>query len=143
MPHIPFPQSITKIQEIHSTPSPRALTNNKSNKKEISYENLPQGTKNRFKKNIIPLALDTTGALKPWSTPSDEAIIEVWNLVFGDEHPIDEGDIECRRFVVAKTLVGATFFSSSFLVGSVPWLVGTLSPLFDHERPIQATFSEL
>ena len=105
MPHILFPQSITKIQEIHSTPSPRALTNNKSNKKEISYENLPQGTKNQFKKNIIPLALDTTGILKPWSTPSDEAIIEVWNLVFGDEHPIDEGDIECHRFVVAKTLV--------------------------------------
>ena len=84
-----------------------------------------------------------TGALKPWSTPSDETIIEVWNLVFGDDHPIDDGDTKCRRFVVAKTLVGATFFSSSFLVGSVPWLVGTRSPLFDPEQPIQAAFLDL
>ena len=115
MPHFPFPQSITKIQEIHSTPSPGALVTNKSHrKKEISYESLPQGTKSRFKKNILPLALDTTGALKPWSTLSDETIIEVWNLVFGVDHPIDEGDTECYLFVVAKTLVGAPFFHLYF-----------------------------
>jgi hypothetical protein len=92
-------------------PSPRALATNRSHKKkEISYENLPQGTKHRFKRDVIPLALDTTGTLKPWNTPSDEAIIEVWNLVFGDDHPINEGDIECFRFVIAKTLVSAPFF---------------------------------
>ncbi|KAH9020816.1 hypothetical protein EDB84DRAFT_1441670 [Lactarius hengduanensis] len=66
-------KSITKIREIHLTPSPRndLLTTNKSHKKkEIMYENLPLGTKNRFKKSVIPLALDTAGALKPWNTPS-------------------------------------------------------------------------
>lgn len=101
-------QSITKIREIHSTPSPRndLLTANKSHKKkEISYENLPLGTKNRFKKSVIPLALDTTGALKPWNTPSDDTIVEVWNIIFGIDYPIDEGDTECNRFIVAKTLV--------------------------------------
>ncbi|KAH9162335.1 hypothetical protein EDB89DRAFT_2079814 [Lactarius sanguifluus] len=101
-------KSITKIQEIYSTPSPRndLLTANKSHKKkEISYENLPLGTKNCFKKSVIPLALDTIGALKPWNTLSDDTIVEVWNIVFGVDHPIDEGDTECDRFIVAKTLV--------------------------------------
>jgi hypothetical protein len=84
-------------------PSPRALTTNRSHKKkEISYENLPQGTKHRFKRDVIPLALDTTGALKPWNTPSDEAIIEVWNLVFGDDHPINEGDMTSSAFVLSS-----------------------------------------
>ncbi|KAI9442152.1 hypothetical protein H4582DRAFT_2126718 [Lactarius indigo] len=91
-------KSITKIREIHSTPSPRndLLMNKSHKKKEISYENLPQGTKNRFKRNVIPLVLDTTG---------DDTIVEIWNIVFGVDHPIDGGDTECYRFIVAKTLV--------------------------------------
>ncbi|KAI0251374.1 hypothetical protein BJV78DRAFT_1282636 [Lactifluus subvellereus] len=94
--------------EIHSTPSSRIdrLTMNKSHKKkELSYDSLPQGTKFRFKSKLIPLALDTTGALKPWNTPNDDTIIEVWNLVFGVDYPIDEGDTECYNFIVAKTLI--------------------------------------
>ncbi|KAI9434934.1 hypothetical protein H4582DRAFT_2080175 [Lactarius indigo] len=100
-------KSITKVREIHLAPSLHSdLVVNKSHKKkEISYENLPQGTKNRFKRKLIPLALDTTGALKPWNTPGDDTIVEVWNIVFGEDHPIDDGDTECYRFVVAKTLV--------------------------------------
>lgn len=128
--HVHLSQDITKIKDIHTTRSPRVLAANKPHKKkEISYESLPQGTKNRCKKNIVPLALDTTGALKLWSTPSDESITEVWNLVFGDEYPIDEGDTECYSFVVVKTLVSASFFSSSHLVGAVavPLPVGTRS----------------
>lgn len=109
LPLIPC-QSITKIQDIHSTPSRTSLTTIKSQKKkEISFECLPQGTKNRFKKEVLALALDTTGALKPWNTPSDDTIIEIWNLVFSIDHPIDEGDTECYRFSVAKTLVSDLF----------------------------------
>jgi hypothetical protein len=107
-----LPKSITKIREIHSTPSPRTnITTNKSQrKKEISYENLPQGTKNYFKTQVIPLALDTTGVLKPWTTPCDETIIEIWNLVFGRDHLIDEGDTGCYLFIIAKTLVSACLY---------------------------------
>ncbi|KAF8262345.1 hypothetical protein EI94DRAFT_1704851 [Lactarius quietus] len=104
------PKSITKIQDIHSMPSPRTnrLATNKcqaQKKKEISYESLPMGTKNDFKRKILPIALDTTGALKPWNTPCDDTIIEIWNLVFGADHPLDDGDTDCYRFIVAKTLI--------------------------------------
>ncbi|KAF8263242.1 hypothetical protein EI94DRAFT_1807541 [Lactarius quietus] len=98
--------SITKIQDIHLAPSPRANATNKSQKKkEISYESLPQGTKHQFKTQIIPIALDTTGALKPWNAPSNESIIEIWNLVFGDKYPLNDGDNECYHFIVAQTLI--------------------------------------
>jgi hypothetical protein len=101
-----------KIEEVHSTPSPRTnlVANKLHKKKEISFENLPQGTKNHFKKKLLPLALDTTGALKAWTTPCDDTIIEIWNIVFSAEYPIDEGDTDCYCFVVAKTLVSPFFF---------------------------------
>jgi hypothetical protein len=88
-------------------PSPHtSVTTNKSHKKkEISYDSLPLGTKNRFKSKVIPLALDTIGAMKPWNIPGDDAIIEIWNIVFSDDFPIDQGDTECYHFTVAKTLV--------------------------------------
>ena len=73
--------------------------------------------KNHFKKKVIPLALDMMGALKAWTTPCDDTIIKIWNIVFGADYPIDEGDNECYRFVVAKTLV-STF---SFLFSWVSW----------------------
>lgn len=91
-------------------PCTNSAANKSHKKKEISYESLPQGTKNRFKRHILPLALDTTGALKPWNTPCDDTIIEIWNLVFGVDYPINGGDIECYRFIVAKTLVSPFFF---------------------------------
>ncbi|KAF8258244.1 hypothetical protein EI94DRAFT_1815782 [Lactarius quietus] len=110
-PYIMFPQLITKIQDIHSAPSPRANAANKSQKKkEISYESLPQGTKHQFKTQIIPIALDTTGTLKPWNAPSDESIIEIWNLVFGDKYPLNDGDNECYHFIVAQTLVSTLIY---------------------------------
>jgi hypothetical protein len=83
--------------------------NKSCKKKEISYDDLPQGTKIFFRRKVIPLALDTASALKLWNTPSDDAIVEVWNMVFGDDYPIVEGDIDCHRFVVAKTLMSALF----------------------------------
>ncbi|KAF8262361.1 hypothetical protein EI94DRAFT_1808914 [Lactarius quietus] len=105
-------KSITKIQDIHSAPSPRANAANKSQKKkEISYESLPQGTKHQFKTQIIPIALDMTSALKPWNAPSDESIIEIWNLMFGDKYPLNDGDNECYCFVVAQTLIKRTISS--------------------------------
>ncbi|KAF8257927.1 hypothetical protein EI94DRAFT_1708464, partial [Lactarius quietus] len=58
----------------------------------------------RADRKILPIALDTTGALKPWNTPCDDTIIEIWNLVFGADHPLDDGDTDCCRFIVAKTL---------------------------------------
>ncbi|KAF8256835.1 hypothetical protein EI94DRAFT_1710120 [Lactarius quietus] len=64
-----------------------------------------EGTKNCFETKVVLLTLDTMGVLKPWNTPSNDTIIEVWNLVFGIDYPIDEGDTECFRFVVAKTLI--------------------------------------
>ncbi|KAF8261398.1 hypothetical protein EI94DRAFT_1810347 [Lactarius quietus] len=98
---------ITKIQEVHLTPSRTNFLNaNKSQKKkEISYKNLLHGTKNRFKTKVLPLALDTTGALKPWNTPGDNTIIEVWDLVFSINYPINEGDNECFHFIIVKTLI--------------------------------------
>jgi hypothetical protein len=74
------------------------------------FESLPLGTKNHFKRKVLAIALDTTGALKPWNTLSDDTIIEIWNLVLGVDHPIDEGDTECYLFIVAKTLVSPLFF---------------------------------
>jgi hypothetical protein len=122
--HIVFPQSITKIQDIHSAPSPHASAANKSQrKKEISYESLPQGTKHQFKTQIIPIALDMTGALKPWNAPSDESIIEIWNLVFGDKYPLNDGDNECYRFVVAQTLVSTYIYYPRHTYSSVTFSV--------------------
>ena len=77
-------------------------------KREISYHNLPAGTKDRFKYKVIPLSLETTGALKPWAIPEDQTIIEIWNLVYGADHHIDNDDVECEHFLVAKTLVSGS-----------------------------------
>lgn len=74
-------------------------------KRYISYEDLPAGTKVLFKKKVIPLALETTGALKPWQVPDDKAIIDIWNLVYDEDMHIDESDTDCEMFLVAKTLV--------------------------------------
>jgi hypothetical protein len=59
---------------------------------------------------VLPLSLDTMGALKAWNTPCDNTIIEIWNIIFGVDYPINEGDTKCDRFVVAKTLVSLVCF---------------------------------
>ena len=63
------------------------------------------------KRKVIPLSLETTGALKPWAIPDDQTIIDIWNLVFGMEHLVEDGDVECESFLVAKTLVGDSSIS--------------------------------
>jgi hypothetical protein len=62
------------------------------------------------------------GAFKAWNTLCDETIIEIWNIVFGVDYPIDKGDTECYCFVVAKTLMS---FSVFILVTSVCCSTGT------------------
>ena len=88
--------------------------NKPKKKREISYNNLPVGTKGRFKTVVIPLALETSGALKPWVTLEDKAIIEIWNLVYGTDYLIKMGDVECEHFLVVKTLVGGVIVITYF-----------------------------
>ncbi|KAF8467009.1 hypothetical protein DFH94DRAFT_817630 [Russula ochroleuca] len=71
----------------------------------ILYDDLPAHTKDQFKKKVILLSLETTGALKPWFIPKDNIIIDIWNLVFGAEHHIEDKDIHCKCFLVVKTLI--------------------------------------
>jgi hypothetical protein len=35
------------------------------------------GIKETFKKQVIPIALDTTAMLEPWEVPSDEKILAI------------------------------------------------------------------
>jgi hypothetical protein len=79
-------------------------------KRYLSYEDLPAGTKDLFKKRVIPLSLEATGTLKPWLIPKDKEIIETWNYVYDKEYQIESDDTECDRFVVAKTLVSNITF---------------------------------
>ncbi|KAF8486334.1 hypothetical protein DFH94DRAFT_809635 [Russula ochroleuca] len=100
-------KSITKIQEIHAAPSPH-ITNwsmPMPKKRLVSYDHLPTAMKDRFKKKVIPLSLETTGALKPWAIPDDNAIVDIWNLIYDPDQQIEGGDLECQRFQVVKTLV--------------------------------------
>jgi hypothetical protein len=107
---------ITKIEDIRFPPSRRIdLTNPPTNAqkvKNILNSDLPAGTQNLFSKLVGPLVCETTGALEPWDTPDDKELIEIWNMVFGAEHPIEKGDVKCKLFVVVKTLV--CFHSARF-----------------------------
>ena len=95
-----------KIQEIHTAPVPCIADSDRPAKKRLlSYDNLPTGTKHRFKKILIPISIETTGALKPWVIPDDKTLTELWNLVFGAEHHIEDNDLASDYFIVAKTLV--------------------------------------
>jgi hypothetical protein len=101
-----FLQPITKIEEIHAMPRMAGLYKVKKRRtRNVSYIDLPESTKELFKKRVIPLSLEATGALKPWETPSDSTIIDTWNYVYDDDERIEDGDTECDRFVIAKTLV--------------------------------------
>jgi hypothetical protein len=74
-------------------------------KRLVSYDHLPTAMKDRFKKKVIPLSLETTSALKPWAIPDDNAIVDIWNLIYDPDQQIEGGDLECQRFQVVKTLV--------------------------------------
>jgi len=105
-PHI---QSLTKIEDIHVAPQrPKpGLVNPKSGRTRIKNSHLPMGTTDRFTKNVLPIALDTVGALAPWDYPSDQQIVDMWNLIFGSpyDHPLVYGDIQGDVFVAVKGLV--------------------------------------
>jgi hypothetical protein len=53
----------------------------------------------------VPLTCEATGALGAWDSLEDGEFIEIWNLVFGEEYSIEQGDFRSNRFVVAKNLV--------------------------------------
>jgi hypothetical protein len=105
-PHI---QSLTKIEDIHVAPQrPKpGLVNHKSGRTRIKNSHLPMGTTDRFTKNVLPIALDTVGALAPWDYPSDQQMVDMWNLIFGSpyDHPLVYGDIQGDVFVAVKGLV--------------------------------------
>jgi hypothetical protein len=105
-------QSVAKIEEIHTVP-PRLKygqvknTNENAVRLRIKNSNLPLGTTERFTKNVLPIALDTVGALAPWEFPDEQQMIDAWNLVFGsrNDHPIADGDVNSDLFTAAKGLV--------------------------------------
>lgn len=79
----------------------------------MTYDDLPRDTKSVFKTKMIPLVLDTTGALKPWVTPDDDTILLIWNLVYnGTEHRMDGSDVDKKTFNVAKTLVRLILYTT-------------------------------
>jgi hypothetical protein len=57
------------------------------------------------------MAYESTGVLGPWEFPEDEEIIIIWNLIFGDDHPITSGDVNGELFLTVKTLVRHTLFT--------------------------------
>ena len=101
---------------------PCLISSNKAKKKRyLSYDDLPLGTKDAFKKIVIPLSLKAAGTKKPWENPIDDAIISIWNYVYDNEIHIEGGDVECDKFLVAKTLVsGWTHFLCVLTFGRYP-----------------------
>ena len=77
--------------------------------RKITYDDLPRvptNTKDRFKQQVIPLSLESVGVLKPWETLDNDMIIYIWNTVYDNtELHIQEGDIACEHFLVARALV--------------------------------------
>jgi hypothetical protein len=70
----------------------------------VRNSDLPAGTTDRFAKDVLQIVHDTSGALLPWEFPTDEQIIEIWNLVFEDEYPILDGAKD-ELFPIIKGLV--------------------------------------
>lgn len=53
----------------------------------------------KFTNLVIPLACDSAGTLNTWTVLDFKEIVNVWNLVFGNEYPIsnikaDDGSLE-------------------------------------------------
>ncbi|KAF8231591.1 hypothetical protein L208DRAFT_1378060 [Tricholoma matsutake] len=101
--------SVAKIKDVHSAPLKHIdLTNPPTSVrkiKTISNANLPDGTQHLFTKVVGLITCKTTGALEPWETPDYDELIEIWNLVFGNDHPIRNGNFKCEVFITAKTLM--------------------------------------
>jgi hypothetical protein len=99
-------QSLTRIKDIHAAPTKSGRSLRMDGRARVTNSDLPPGTADRFTKDLLPIVHDTAGALSPWESPSDEHIIEIWNLVFGDDHPIDSDKDE--HFATIRGLVCST-----------------------------------
>jgi hypothetical protein len=117
-----FLQSITQIKEVYRDSTPSRVINPDKKRKNVSYDDLPPGTKAVFKTRVIPMILDTTGALKPWVTLDDETIIDIWNIAYdGTEHRIEGSNVDKKTFDVTKILVRVdqvlypSHFNSNFM----------------------------
>lgn len=104
-------QSLAKIEEIHAAPvrvkpSQRLKRSADGNagRTRVKNSDLPAGTTDRFTRDVLPIVHDTTGALLPWECPDDDQVIEIWNLIFGNEHPISDG-VKDDLFPAVKSLV--------------------------------------
>ncbi|KAI0283462.1 hypothetical protein BC826DRAFT_1110208 [Russula brevipes] len=100
-------RSLAKIEDIHVAPlgpKPGQLNNN-TGRTRIRNTHLPVGTTDRFTKNVLPIALDTAGALSPWDVPDDQQMVDIWNLVFGspNDYPLVDGDGDL--FIAVKGLI--------------------------------------
>ena len=69
-----------------------------------------------FTKLIGPLTCETTGALwDPWEGPDDGELIEIWNLAFWEDYPIEKGNVKSNWFIVAKVMVCVHYAHLLFL----------------------------
>ena len=105
-------QSLTRIEEIHAAPVRASLPPGRGSRKasdgvRVRFKNsdLPSGTTERFTRDVLPLVYDAAGALPPWECPSDSDIVDIWNLVFKDDHPMTMKD---GFFPAVKGLVRAS-----------------------------------
>jgi hypothetical protein len=110
-------QSLAKIEEIHAAPvrvkpSQRLKKTAGGNpgRTRVKNSDLPAGTTERFTKDVLPIVHDTAGALLPWDCPNDDQVIIMWNLIFGNEHPISEG-VKDDLFPAVKSLVSSCIVS--------------------------------
>lgn len=51
------------------------------------------------------MVCETAGALDAWEVPNDKMMLDNWNLVFGVEHRIQDGDFASPLFILVKKLV--------------------------------------
>ena len=84
----------------------RRINTSHTSRARVNNSHLPAGTTQRFTKLVLPIALDTTGALDPWEYPDDKQILEMWNLIFGskNDHPLTDNNIKSELFATVKSL---------------------------------------
>jgi len=56
------------------------------------------------------MVCETAGALNPWEHPTDEMMVDIWNLVFDEPNRIADGDFTSTLFIVVKKLVCSQLF---------------------------------
>jgi hypothetical protein len=110
-------QSLARIEEIHAAPiriPGHSLKKSADGpmRSRVTNSDLPAGTTDGFTKHILSIVHDTTSALLPWELSSDDTIIEIWNLIFGDDHPIASGTKD-DLFPAVKSLVSILLISHS------------------------------